>query len=340
MFKLAVVIGRFSAPHLGHVKLVQAALDAADHVLVLIGSSGEASVPRNPWSYLERVEMWELAGLNYDDMRNRITIRPLHDHLYNNNAWIAEVQSCVNEIDHENSVVVVGCDKDETSWYLKVFPQWKRLDPKVFTIDNEEVHATTIREKYFLEQTIPSNLVPPQIETYLRRWMTTTKYENIRNEMLEAKAEAERWAGSPYPVIFQTVDSVVVQSGHILLIQRGEFPQKGAWALPGGYLNVNETLLEGALRELDEETKIKVPKKVLEGSITKTKVYDYPKRSIRGRIITNAFLISLKDDITLPKVKGSDDAKLAKWIPIVDVLNMRDQFFEDHYHIVRDMIDI
>ena len=69
-----------------------------------------------------------------------------------------------------------------------------------------------------------------------------------------------------------TVDAVVVQSGHILLVKRGDMPGKGLWALPGGFLNQEETMLDGAIRELKEETKIKVPVPVLKGSIKESTI--------------------------------------------------------------------
>ena len=138
-----------------------------------------------------------------------------------------------------------------------------------------------------------------------------------------------------YPPTFVTTDAVVVQSGHILLIQRKAAPGKGLWALPGGFLNPRELIVDGILRELHEETKLKVPKPVLRGSITKREVFDDPGRSERGRIITHAALIQLPPG-ELPSVKGSDDARKAKWMPIADL--REDVMFEDHYHIINHML--
>jgi bifunctional NMN adenylyltransferase/nudix hydrolase len=75
----------------------------------------------------------------------------------------------------------------------------------------------------------------------------------------------ESWKAAPFPPTFVTVDAVVVQSGHVLLVKRKAMPGAGLWALPGGFLNQEETLLDGAIRELKEETKIKVPVPVLKG---------------------------------------------------------------------------
>jgi bifunctional NMN adenylyltransferase/nudix hydrolase len=90
---------------------------------------------------------------------------------------------------------------------------------------------------------------------------------------------------------------------------------------------------DAALRELREETGIKVPEKVLRGSIVGSRVFDAIDRSQRGRTITHAFHIVLDDgEYNLPKVKGSDDAAQAQWIPI-SKLNS-EEIFEDHADII------
>ena len=118
------------------------------------------------------------------------------------------------------------------------------------------------------------------------------------------------------------------------MIKRKSAPGEGLYALPGGFLNQNERIVDGAIRELKEETKIKVPDKVLIGSIKAKEVFDAPDRSLRGRTITHAFYIEL-DDITPPKVKGSDDALVAEWIPLSNISGMQDKLFEDHGAIIQ-----
>ena len=134
-------------------------------------------------------------------------------------------------------------------------------------------------------------------------------------------------------------DSIVLQSGHILLIKRGNDRGIGLWALPGGFLDVNETLENGAIRELREETRLKVPVPVLKGSIKKRITFDKPSRSNLGRIITTAFLFQLDDSQELPRVKGGDDAAHAAWVPLSEFYGMAEEMFSDHYHIIKKMID-
>jgi bifunctional NMN adenylyltransferase/nudix hydrolase len=88
------------------------------------------------------------------------------------------------------------------------------------------------------------------------------------------------------------------------------------------------------LRELKEETKIQIPKDVLRGNIVSQRVFDHPDRSLRGRTITHGFCIHLRDG-ELAQVEGADDADKAFWIPLADLYEHEDKFFEDHVHIIR-----
>jgi bifunctional NMN adenylyltransferase/nudix hydrolase len=117
------------------------------------------------------------------------------------------------------------------------------------------------------------------------------------------------------------------------MIRRRAEPGRGLWALPGGYVNANiDKSVEAAmLRELREETQIKVPTPVLRGNIVRSRVFDAIDRSPRGRIITHAFHIQLPDG-DLPKIKGSDDADKARWVPIAEIKS--EETFEDHFEII------
>lgn len=89
-----VLIGQFAPLHNGHIALLRRALERADRVIVLIGSAGRARNSRHPWTAAEREQMIR-AALPAESAR--ILIRPLRDHLYNENAWIAAVQSAVRD---------------------------------------------------------------------------------------------------------------------------------------------------------------------------------------------------------------------------------------------------
>ena len=90
-----------------------------------------------------------------------------------------------------------------------------------------------------------------------------------------------------------------------------------------------------------EETGLKVPEKVLIGSIIDQKIFDAPGRSLRGRTVTEAFYISLSHEAgnnKLPKVKGADDAIDAFWLPLGKVKG--EDFFEDHAEIIEYFVGV
>jgi len=78
---------------------------------------------------------------------------------------------------------------------------------------------------------------------------------------------------------------------------------------------------------------------ILESSIIDSKVFDYPGRSLRGRTITHAYCIKLKDRQSLPDLKAGDDASYAHWMSISDIMMKEDEFFEDHVHIIRYFVN-
>ena len=333
-----VFIGRFQPFHIGHQAVIEKALETATQVVVLVGSAGKPRSAKNPWTFQERAEMIlksTAVGADY----HRVNVIPLYDKTYNDSAWAAQVQSLIETVVRQNPscpnprIGIIGHIKDDSSYYHKMFPQWDLVEHDM----NEVVHATDIRSTLFGGKSLRflDGILPRPVQEVVSQFVSTPTYDYLKQEYDYIKAYRRSWEAAPYPPTFVTTDALVVQSGHILLIQRKAAPGKGLWALPGGFLNQNERIIDGILRELHEETRLKVPKPVLRGSITKREVFDDPGRSERGRIITHAALIQLPPG-ELPAVKGSDDARKAKWVPIAEL--REDNMFEDHYAIIQYML--
>lgn len=347
-FDLLVFIGRFQPFHVEHKRIIDTALQKSKNVLVLVGSSGKARTVRNPFTFDERKRMIidSIDFMNGD--QNRMIIKPLYDKTYNDAAWIKQVQDVVrktalNVINGSGfrasgladaKIGLIGMAKDHTSYYLKMFPQFESVDvPQV-----REMHATALREGFLSgsmqKHEVYANELPVNVANWLyNEFAHTNEYQQLKRELEHVRQYKKAWEAAPYPVKHVTVDAVVEQSGHILLVKRRSEPGKGLWAIPGGHLELHETLEDGVIRELREETKIKVPDPVLRGSIHNTHMFDDPYRSNIGRVITFAAHIKLADATSLPKVKGADDAEKAKWIPIGDL--REDQLFDDHFHIIQ-----
>ena len=349
-----VFIGRMQPYHKGHHQVIQTALDLSNNVIVLLGSANCSRSTRNPFSFEERKGFVLNSFSNAD--RARITVLPLNDFTYNDQEWIKTVQHIVD--DHLRTVYpsaswndllkiqklrvgLIGHSKDASSYYLKLFPTWGHIDVKgVLGDDHLLLNATDIRNDYFAKELSDvrewQDHVPLYVGDWLLHWQKGDTYRYIVDEQDYVLNYRAIYKDLPYPPTFLTADSIVVQSGHVLLVERKSHPGIGKLALPGGYLNPKETLLECALRELKEETRIKVPESVLRGSIRKQETFDDPYRSDRGRIITKAFLFYLQPQMDLPKVRGGDDAKAAFWVPL-NSLRAQD-FFEDHWHIIHNML--
>ena len=131
-----------------------------------------------------------------------------------------------------------------------------------------------------------------------------------------------------YPRPAVTADSIVVTreaEPKVLLIQRGDEPFKGAWAFPGGFMNMDETTEQCAIRELEEETGLRV------SDVHQIGAYSKVDRDPRGRTVTVAYLAIVDDPVA---VIGQDDAAKAEWWP----LSALPKLAFDHDEIMRDAI--
>jgi 8-oxo-dGTP diphosphatase len=114
----------------------------------------------------------------------------------------------------------------------------------------------------------------------------------------------------PHPAV--TTDCVIFGFDgiglNVLLVERGLEPYKGRWAFPGGFLRMDETANEGALRELKEETNVD------NVYIEQLQAFSDVDRDPRERVITIAFYALVRPSDY--DVIGGDDAVRAKWFPI------------------------
>ena len=146
-------------------------------------------------------------------------------------------------------------------------------------------------------------------------------------------------SGAKYEPIFSTVDCVVHCANRVLLVKRKHRPGQGLWALPGGFLEPSESLADGAMRELLEETALALDHRELAAALRDVRVFDQPDRSQRGRSITHAHYFYLGEGEP-PAVLGSDDAAEARWIPLDGIADLEEELFEDHFQILDEMIGI
>jgi 8-oxo-dGTP diphosphatase len=117
----------------------------------------------------------------------------------------------------------------------------------------------------------------------------------------------------PHPAVTTDIAVFTVRDGklYVLLIERGGEPFKGAWALPGGFIKIDEGLADGAARELSEETGI------VDAPIIQVGAFGEPNRDPRERVITVAFTCLVGPD-EYSTVAGSDAAR-AEWFDMSEL---------------------
>jgi len=308
--KSGIFIGRFQPVHQGHIHALGIAASQVDKLYILVGSANQCRSIKNPWTFQERVQMLrnKLRNANISNYE----ILPLNDYRYSNSQWMSDVRATVEH--YQMGVPTLFGHMKEGNNYLTWFPDWpfKSIEAQYNT------NATAVRQRMF-------DLNDPDMP------------ETVRDDYAFYQKEKVTFANYPFPetLNFNCSDAILECQGHVLLIQRKFAPGRGAWALPGGFRNQRETFLDCAIRELIEETNVRVPEKVLRGSIVKTELFDDPSRSfgIPRNTMAVYMRINPNPDFSLPRANGADDAALCKWVPLTDALNTI-QMYDDHKDIL------
>lgn len=318
MINTGVFIGRFQPPHPGHIAALSIAASQCKELIVLVGSANQCRSIKNPWTFQERKDML-FKKLRTAGVKN-VKILPLNDHPYNDPAWITEVKQLVLSTTYYiTNIVLFGHMKDGNN-YLKWFPEFGYREVG----SQYNINATQVREQMFAQN-------DPEMP------------QTVRDDWEYYKREKELFSKYPFPetLNFNCGDAVVLCLDKVLLIQRARAPGRGAWALPGGFKNANETFLDCAIRELQEETNIRVPEKVIRGSVVKTQLFDSPKRSFGINRNTLAVMIRIQPDPDgkPPRANGADDAAACGWFSVDDALNVM-ELYDDHSAIIAEMTGI
>lgn len=355
-----IVIGRFNPPHLGHLHLIESALTNSDYVIVVNGSYKAAYSPKKLLNE-DEIKSIILSGVSKPEKLIFVNVR---DNLYDDQDWVLNVRKQIKWVatqpveQTKNNFTIYGFTKDQSSQYLKWFPLYKtvEVEPLVHNGVLEIIHATDIRNFMFETWNKCKELYDGHQNTYMKMisnfliermgingynsLMDVLDYKRLdwlTTEYNHYQSYKKAWSNAPYAPVFVTCDAVVISNGYVLVIKRKDSPGKDCFALPGGFLNPNEKIRDGIIRELKEETKIRIPPGKLVGSLKTIEVFDAPGRSLRGRTITHAGLFIL-DEQELPKIVGSDDAASAHWIPLENINAYESEFFEDHSHIIKHML--
>jgi len=346
MIDICVFAGRMRPFTDAHLYNIRQGLASAQYVVVLVGSTNEPINFRNPFTFPEVREMIR-ASLTPQEA-DRVFIFGIEDQ-DTDPKWVIEVQRQINALikrlsfGHEPTVSLIGHSKDDSSYYLEMFPQWGAINTENF---GDNLSATDVRETLYLaafhDQELADMTLPRGTALFLREWVDTPAFAEMREEFFADRNERRKFQPHPYNDWHwhECADAVAIQSGAVLLVKRGFAPGKGLWALPGGHRQL-ERFRETALRELCEETGLDefnphLSKEVLRTLIWGEKLCDDPWRSTR--MVTTSVAYGFRiPGTTRPIVKGQDDAAEARWWNLDEVT--REMMFEDHFVILRHFAD-
>jgi bifunctional NMN adenylyltransferase/nudix hydrolase len=332
------------------MKIIEEALEKADRLIILVGS---ANRPRSyVVSAFEYAEVLAMLTLLYKHQiaSGRLIVMPLDDFVYDHEGWQLNTTRVVNavitqtlalagrrEVDiHSLKVGLAGFGKDASSYYLNMFPEWESIQVgKQYAL----LSATAVRDAYF--QRIPqlSNFaLDPRIIEYLRDFMRTEEFAYVVREREAIEKNIREYGRGP----FNASDAIITWRDHVLLINRNGKVGFGLDAFPGGMLNLGETTLQCALRELNEETKILDHnagfERELKRHMTGYRLFDDPNRDPRGHYMSHAYHFALPDDLDVPSlvIEPRDDARAVRWVHISEWGHQK--AFLDHFAILRSFV--
>ena len=234
LYDLVIYIGRFQPFHNGHCAAYNKAFELSDNVLSLIGSSICPRTIRNPWNYDERRTIIRDTILPHlDEQQQTLQIEGLRDYTYNDNKWVEQVGLKVNNaikrfggdtfaaLGGKPKIAVIGHDKDHTSSYLNYFPQWDFIEVEAYPSESDIIDSTRIRQLMFTGKVSFTDSVVPGDQ--VRKFMRSKHFHELAAEWEYIENYKKAASVAPHETQYITVDAVVEQSGHILLVRAKVF---------------------------------------------------------------------------------------------------------------------
>lgn len=344
-YDLMVFIGRMQPFHNGHLMVVKQALKKGRYAVILLGSALIARNPYNPFSFKER-EMMIRSCFSVEE-NARLIIRPLMDR-YNDTSWGTQVHELVNEVVvtknlSEEKICLIGHNKDDSSYYLAMFPEWASMDVTFYM----GLSATDIRDAMYLNgmaglQKFKDNL-PNSVFNYLGLFLDSPDYQWLLAEYQDyLKTHKENNSRRAF---INTSDAVVTQSNHLLVVVRAKRPGLGLLSLPGGILKDNMGFLDTVVSALVDDHGLLVSqdcprataREQIKAYAGNSMIFDHPYRSCRGRLISRVYRFDMKNSpLGLPNLKKAPMGK-PQWLQIAKLKTMSELFVEDHFEVIRQM---
>ncbi|MCH7294708.1 nicotinate-nicotinamide nucleotide adenylyltransferase [Acinetobacter higginsii] len=173
-FDYLVFIGRFQPFHLAHMQTIEIALQQSQNVILALGSAQSERNIKNPFLATEREQMI-LSNFSARDQK-RIHFVHVVD-VYNDEKWVKQVKDLVNAVIQPNMKVgLIGHFKDESSYYLRLFPEWQMVE-----LDSlkDSISATPMREAYYRGE-IQTEFFPEGTIQFLSEFQKSAMYQQLQ----------------------------------------------------------------------------------------------------------------------------------------------------------------
>jgi bifunctional NMN adenylyltransferase/nudix hydrolase len=230
----------------------------------------------------------------------------LKDYTYNDNKWATTARSLIKRnINEDETVYLTGYQKDSSSYYLSMFPEWLELPYRIFyhNLSSTDIRHSIVNDT-FLEKY--KNEVSTIFLDNLNIIKTKLVKMNVSNDGIDIVTNA-----------------VIISSGHILLKCVNDM-----LSLPIGNIKDNESVINATLRMINESTNIRLTNNILTARIKKNDVFDSPFRVDNKRTISLCTLFMLNNNVKLPRINDE-----YKWVSLDEIT--RSKLENDYFHIIK-----
>lgn len=171
-----VYIGRFQPFHLAHMQTVKIALQQSDRVILALGSAQNQRNIKNPFTAAEREQMI-LSNFSAAEQQ-RIRFVPIID-VYNDLKWVKLVKDQVDTVTTPDAKVgLIGHFKDDSSYYLELFPEWTLLELESL---KNAISATPLREAFYRGEIVEAEF-PTGTIAFLQQFKQNPIYQQLQQK--------------------------------------------------------------------------------------------------------------------------------------------------------------
>jgi len=322
-YAASVYIGRFQPFHNGHLNSIKSALQKSHRLILVLGGAYLSPSIRGPWSIEERIQM--IKNCLTKQQLNRIDFVYVRDRLYCEQLWIQNVKGELAKlIDTNLPIAIIGHEKDSSSYYLKVFPQWDFLETGNF----KGINATDIRKSYFLSKNLKSayDKTPKSISNWLKNYRKKNAFKIIKEKYIYIQKMLSNDKLNMNNDVFNVF---IVCNNYVLLLKSKQTLRKYLFSMP----EIEELNQNDPKNSILSEIIFKNSNNKLNFELLNHRIFDYSGRYPIGVQKSNTFYFKLNHE-NLPVVLPGKNSEHVEWILLDDIHLLENQIYSDHFQIM------